>query len=166
MNKGFLYKVVKLFKPMIRAIADAADLKLSYPHTPLGNHALIFKDAPSVYIHNIPKSATFNTRSGKIVVGENTVFGEDVMILTGKHNYISEIDTLDDLQKVPESGRDIIIGKGCYLGSGVIVIGPVNIGDYAVIGAGSVVTKDLVERTLYGGVPAKKIKDLLPKYEK
>ena len=166
MLKRILYRLIKMLRPVIRMVADQADLKLNYPHTSLGNHALIFEDKPEVYIHNIPKSAIFNTRSGKITVGKNTVFGEDVMILTGKHNYISEITSIDQLQKVPESGRDIIIGEGCYIGSGVIVIGPVNIGDYAVLGAGSVVTKDVDGRALYGGIPAKKIKDLIPKYEK
>lgn len=161
-----LKAIIKLIRPAVRRLALACGIKLNFPHMALGEHSLVFEGAEEVYKGNIPASAIFNTRSGKIVVGKNTVFGEDVMILTGKHNYISEIDSLDDLQNVPESGRDIIIGEGCYLGSGVIVIGPVKIGDYAVIGAGSVVTKDVEQKTLYGGVPAKKIKDLLPKYEK
>eukprot|EP01133_Synstelium_polycarpum_P004763 gene4763-5550_t len=164
-KRSFLSKVTNIFKPWIRAIANEADIKLNYPHTALGQHPLVFKDDESVYIHNIPKSAIFNTRSGKITIGNNTVFGEDVMVLTGKHNFISEIPDIKSLHEVPEDGRQIVIGNNCYVGSGAIIIGPVTIGDYAVIGAGSVVTKDIPSKTMYGGVPAKKIKDLIEKYD-
>lgn len=162
---SFFSKLLSLFRPLIRAVAFHSDLKLNYPHTAMGQHELIFKDNKSVYIHNIPSSVTFNTRSGKIVIGKNTIFGEDVMVLTGKHNYMSDISKEEDLHLVPEDGRQIIIGDNCYVGSGAIIIGPVSIGDYAVIGAGSVVTKDIPPRTMYGGVPAKKIKNLTQKYD-
>ena len=140
--------------------ADEADVALFYPRIPNGQHPLIFKDIEAVLKNNIPKSVYFNTRSGMISVGANTVFGEYVMVLTGKHNFISDIKSDEELHHVPEDGRDIEIGDNCYIGSGAIIIGPVKIGDYAVIGAGSVVTKDIMPATLVGGVPAKKIKNL------
>lgn len=65
-----------------------------------------------------------------------------------------------ELHKVPEEGREIVIGRNCYIWNGAIIIGKVSIGDYAVIGAGAVVTKDVPSKTLFGGVPAQKIKDL------
>lgn len=149
-----------MVRPFIRSIAYHCGLKLNHPHTALGEHPLIFKDTEEVYKANTPASVIFNTRSGMIVVGENCVFGEDVNLLTGKHNCISDVADLRNLHEVPKSGRNIIIGKGCYIGSGAIIIGPVSIGDYAVICAGSVVTKDVPSQTMYGGVPAKNIKDL------
>jgi len=162
--KSFLINIVTkltiLFKPLIRLIAETADIKLNHPWTGTGQHPVIFGDKKEVYQRQIPKSTIFNTRSGKIVVGSNCVFGEDVMLLTGKHNFISDVSDEKDLHAVPEDGRDIIIGKNCYIGSGAIIIGKVVIGDYAVIGAGAVVTKDIEARTLYGGIPARKIKDL------
>ena len=165
-RKNIIYtKIMSIIKPWIRSIAFHADIKLNYPYTGLGQHSLVFKDEESVYVNNIPKSAIFNTRSGKIVIGHNTVFGEDVMVLTGKHNFISEISTDNELHAVPEDGRSITIGDNCYIGSGAIIIGPVTIGDFAVVGAGAVVTKNVSERTMVGGVPAKKIKDLIQKYD-
>lgn len=162
--KSILVKLIRgltiFFKPLIRYIAECADIKLNYPWTGTGGHPVIFEDRKEIYQQQIPKSTTFNTRSGKIVVGSNCVFGEEVMLLTGKHNFISDVTDEKDLHTVPEDGRDIIIGRNCYIGSGAIVLGRVTIGDYAVIGAGSVITKDVPAKTFYAGVPAKKIKDL------
>ena len=96
----------------------------------------------------LPKSTYFNTRSGSISIGDNTVFGEHVMVLTGKHFNLTESEERGvQLHHVPLSGRDIRIGRNCYIGSGAIIIGPVEIGDYAVIGAGSVVVKNVPEKT-------------------
>jgi acetyltransferase-like isoleucine patch superfamily enzyme len=89
------------------------------------------------------------------------VFGEDVKVLTGKHVNFKESEILGvPLHFVPESGREISIGEGCYIGSGAIIIGPVTIGDYSVIGAGAVVTKSLPGKVFAAGNPARIIKDL------
>lgn len=153
-----LTQIIVLCRPLIRYVATRADLRLDYPCEGRGQHPLILEDTNDR--NNIPKSVYFNTRSGKITVGKNTVFGEEVMILTGKHISISEAGSISELHAVPESGRDIKIGTGCYIGSGAIIIGPVNIDDYAVICAGAVVTKDVPTRSMVAGVPAKEIKKL------
>ena len=155
-----LIKVVHLLRPLIRFLAVHSDIKVLYPWHASGQHPLIFEDTSEKYKEQIPKSTHFNTRSGKIVVGKNTVFGEDVMVLTGKHKFISEISELGKLHEVPEGGRDIIIGSNCYIGGGAIIIGPVTIGDFAVICAGAVVTKNVLAKNMVGGVPAKIINEL------
>jgi acetyltransferase-like isoleucine patch superfamily enzyme len=155
-----IIKVTIKFKPLIRIIAYHSDLALLTPRMPNGEHQLIFKESIDTLVHKVPKTVYFNTRSGKITVGNNTVFGEYVMVLTGKHKFFSEVESFEDLHEVPEGGRDIVIGSNCYIGSGAIIVGPVIIGDFAVIGAGAVVTKDVEAYTLVGGVPAKKIKNL------
>jgi len=53
---------------------------------------------------------------------------------------------------------DIIIGDHAWLGTGVIVLGGVRIGNGAVIGAGSVVTKDVPDNAIVFGVPAHVVK--------
>ena len=81
------------------------------------------------------------------------------MVLTGKHLNIDEAgENSLDLHSVLENGRDVNIGSGCYIGSGAIIIGPVQIGDFSVIGAGSVVTKNVPKKTFYAGNPARMIK--------
>lgn len=92
-----------------------------------------------------------NSRSGKIEIGNNVIFGHDAMLLTGLHEYEGESPTL---KTNTEANRDIYIGNNVWIASGVIVIGPVRIGDRAVIGAGAVVTKDVAEDSLVVGSQA------------
>ena len=51
----------------------------------------------------------------------------------------------------------IIIGKHVWIGSNATILSGVTIGDWAVVGAGAVVTKDVPPMTVVGGVPAKVI---------
>ncbi len=53
---------------------------------------------------------------------------------------------------------DIYVGNNCYISTGAIILGPVKIGDNVTIGAGAVVTKDIPDNAVVGGVPAKIIK--------
>lgn len=149
---------IRTTRPFVQRLATAYDIRLERPLHPTGRHPIEIAD-PQTARDRIPKSVHFNTRSGRIVVGPSTVFGEDVKLLTGKHLHAGEAALLGQVHHaVPDEGRDIVIGQGCYLGSGVIVVGPVTIGDYAVVGAGSVVTHDVPARAFVGGVPAKLIR--------
>lgn len=83
------------------------------------------------------------------------------MLLTGKHMDIQEAESLSvSLHAVPESGRDITIEDGCYIGSGAIIVGPCRIGRNSVIAAGAVVGSDVREFTVVAGVPARAIRSL------
>ena len=160
MKHAFLQWFVRLTKKYVWALANAYGLKVNRSGIAFGQHPLIFKGGVHQVAHQIPASCYFNTRSGSITVGTNTVFGEDVKVLTGKHANVNEVETQNVLlHHVPESGRDIVIGEGCYIGSGAIIIGPVIIGDFTVIGAGSVVTKSFPDRVFVGGNPAKLIRN-------
>lgn len=62
-------------------------------------------------------------------------------------------------KKSPDSTCfDIKIGDDCYISTGVTILGPVKIGNNVTIGAGAVVTKDIPDNAVVGGVPAKIIK--------
>jgi len=98
-----------------------------------------------------------NSRSGKIVIGDYVIFGHNVSLLTGIHNYKKKSPNKATLT---EAGRDIIIERGAWIGSNAVIIGPVKIGAEAVVGAGSVVTKDLPKGTFVTGNPAKLIKQI------
>ena len=62
--------------------------------------------------------------------------------------------------EVPREGYDINIGKNCWIASGSIICGNVNIGDSVVVMAGSIVTKDVESNSVVGGVPARFIRKL------
>ena len=112
----------------------------------------------------------FNVSSGSIVIGDYTIFGQNVMVLTGRHNFshgqragIDLVRNTDawgggDLE-VPSSGYDIHIGTGSWIASGAIITGGVKIGDHVIVTAGAVVTKDVPDYAIVGGVPATIIGD-------
>lgn len=69
-------------------------------------------------------------------------------------------DTLFTEQKYTEeeNGYQVTIGNDVWIGAGVSILHGVTVGDGAVIASGAVVTKDVEPFSIYGGVPAKKIK--------
>lgn len=100
-----------------------------------------------------------NTRSGTITIEDDCTIGHRCMILTGNHNYRKKGH--DRFKDVPDSGRDIHLKKGVWLGSGSIVLGPCVIGEDAVIAAGSVVTaKEIPAGTVWAGNPARQIREI------
>lgn len=67
-------------------------------------------------------------------------------------------DLFDEYPKKNGEKYGIVIGNDVYIGFGVTIVAPVNIGDGAIIGANSVVTKDIAPYDVVCGVPAKSIK--------
>jgi acetyltransferase-like isoleucine patch superfamily enzyme len=108
-------------------------------------------------------NTVLNTGSGDIVIGDDSIFGHNVMLLTGKHDFIKgkRKKLVTGGPETPKSGYDIFIGSGCWIASGVIVVGGVSIGDNVIIGAGSIVTKNIRANVFASGVPAKIIKELI-----
>ncbi len=149
--------------PLVQRIARAYSLRVDERFRRLGEWPVILGDPVEIARERIPASVMFNTRSGAITVGPECVFGEEVMLLTGKHLSASEAAASGQpLHSVPASGRDIAFGRGCYVGSRAIVIGPVTVGDYAVIGAGAVVTRDVPAHAFVAGVPATVVSEHRP----
>lgn len=102
----------------------------------------------------------FNVISGDVTVGDDTLFGHNCMVLTGTHEFYNGIrGTLNNppIEETPVMGRDIKIGTGCFIGSGVIIQGNISIGNNVILGAGSVVTKDIPDNCFAAGVPARVI---------
>ena len=95
----------------------------------------------------------FNLMSGDVYIKTGTFFGNNVSVLTGTH----DVTLKDGLRKKsPSKGNDIHIGHGVWIASNATILGPCEIGDYAVIAAGSVVVPGKYEQgCLYAGVPAK-----------
>jgi acetyltransferase-like isoleucine patch superfamily enzyme len=159
-SKIFLY-FIQHTQRVVWVFANAYGIRIERPGIAHGQHPLVFEGGDYQMNHQIPRSCYFNTRSGGIIFGKNTVLGEDVKVLTGKHLNIQESEDLGVmLHSVPDNGRNITVGEGCYIGSGAILIGPITIGNFSVVGAGSVVTKSFPERVFVAGNPAKLIKHI------
>lgn len=97
-----------------------------------------------------------NCRSGKVTIGDDAFFGHGAMLLTGTHDMRKRNEGRH--AAVPQSGRDITVGKGAWIASNVIVIGPCEIGDNAVVGSGSVVSGKVEAGALYAGNPAELVR--------
>lgn len=90
----------------------------------------------------------------RIVVGSGVRIAPNVQLHAAGH------DPAD--AQLGETGADIVIGHGAWIGAGAIVLQGVNIGAGAIIAAGSVVTGDIPEHTIAGGVPAKVLRQRDP----
>lgn len=89
---------------------------------------------------------------GGVEIGKDSLLGDNVRLISLDHGY-KDISKLIRLQGGYQS--KIKIGKDIWLGSSVIVLKGVSIGDGAIIGAGTVVTKDIPDYSIAAGVPAK-----------
>lgn len=85
-----------------------------------------------------------------IYVGDYTLFGPNCVIATASH----PIDPVLR-QEAYQYNLPVHIGKNCWLGAGVIVCPGVTIGDNTIIGAGSVVTKDIPSGVVAFGNPCR-----------
>lgn len=91
-----------------------------------------------------------------IEIGENVLIGRNVFIGDNIHNY-EQTDKLILEQGLSKGGK-IIIEDDCWIGTGVCILKNVTIGKHSVIGANSVVTKDIPPYSVAAGAPAKIIK--------
>ncbi len=112
--------------------------------------------APTVQLAN----TLFNTSSGEIWLGEYSFTGHNVSVITGTHN--GETFLRVRQENFPTTGGDIRIGRGVWIGSNAIILGPCTIGDHAIIGAGCVVTSEssIPRGGVVVGVPGRVIRIL------
>ena len=90
-----------------------------------------------------------------IYVGDYTMFAPHVTLATAGHPILPELR-----EKIYQYNAPIHIGRNCWLGAGVIVLPGITIGDNSVIGAGSVVTKDIPANVVAYGNPCKVIREI------
>lgn len=90
-----------------------------------------------------------------IYVGSHTLFGPNVVLATAGHPMMPELRKHGIQYNMP-----IHIGENCWLGAGVIVVPGVTIGDNVVIGASSVVTKDIPSNSVAMGTPCRVVRQI------
>ena len=96
------------------------------------------------------------TCAGRIKIEDDVLLGPEVFITD--HNHGMEPNYPGGYSCQPIIIKDVRIGRGVWLGQRVCIMPGVTIGEHSIIGAGSVVTKDVPPFTLAAGVPAKSIK--------
>ena len=90
-----------------------------------------------------------------IYIGDYTMLGPNVVIATAGHPILPELR-----EKAYQYNASVHIGRNCWLGAGVIVLPGITIGDQVVIGAGSVVTKDIPSNTVAVGNPCRVLRQV------
>tara|TARA_R110002012_G_scaffold34820_8_gene100064 strand:- start:7593 stop:8183 length:591 start_codon:yes stop_codon:yes gene_type:complete len=90
------------------------------------------------------------------VIGDEVMMGPNVTILSGSHNF-KDITIPMTHQGAPTRKR-IIIGDDVWIGTRTIILPGVKIGSHSIVGAGSIVTKDVPEWAIVAGNPARIIK--------
>lgn len=93
---------------------------------------------------------------GRITIDDYVFFGHDVKILARGHDY--KVFNEERHKSITE--KPIHIKEGVWVGSGAIILGGVSIGKHSVIGAGSVVAKDVPDYSVVAGNPAQVIKNI------
>lgn len=92
---------------------------------------------------------------GHIYVGDSTMFAPGVIVATAGHPILPELR-----ETVYQYNMPVHIGKNCWIGAGAIILPGVTIGDQVVVGAGSVVTKDLPSNVVAVGNPCRVIREI------
>lgn len=90
-----------------------------------------------------------------IYVGDYTMFGPNVTVATAGHPILPELR-----EQAYQFNMPVHIGRNCWLGAGVVVLPGVTIGDNTVIGAGSVVTKDIPANVVAVGNPCRVLREI------
>jgi maltose O-acetyltransferase len=89
-----------------------------------------------------------------VTIGDHTLFAPAVQIYTATHPLNAE------LRRTQESGKPVEIGSDVWVGGGAIICPGVKIGSRAVIGAGSVVTRDIPGGVFAAGNPCRVIREI------
>lgn len=138
----------EMLKTMFAEIGEGCYIETPF-HANFGGHHVHF--GKKVY-------ANFNLTlvdDTHIYVGDYTMFGPNVVLATAAHPILPELR-----EKGYQYNAPIHIGKNCWLGAGTIVLPGITIGDHSVIGAGSIVTKDIPSHVVAVGNPCKVLREI------
>ena len=110
--------------------------------------------------NNVGISGSTLNASKSITIGDNTIIGSGCLITdTDSHPIAAKLRNRPDYLRYTKS-LPIVIGKDVFIGARSIIMKGVTIGDGAVIGAGSVVTKDVPSNAIVAGNPARIIRQI------
>ena len=90
-----------------------------------------------------------------IYVGDCTMFGPNVVVATAGHPILPELREQQYQYNMP-----VRIGRNCWIGAGAIILPGITVGDNVVVGAGSVVTRDLPDSVVAVGNPCRVLREV------
>lgn len=94
---------------------------------------------------------------GPVCIGNHVNLAQGITVTALNHNF-EDVSKRIDEQGV--STKPVVIGDDVWIGANAVILPGVTIGSHCVVAAGAVVTKDVPNHTLVGGIPAKVIKNI------
>ena len=94
---------------------------------------------------------------GPVCIGNNVNLAQGITVTALNHNFE---DTTKRIDEQGISTKPVMIGDDVWIGANAVILPGVTIGRHVVVAAGAVVTKDVPDYSVVGGVPAKVIKQL------
>lgn len=138
------FKVRALYGGVVKVGRDVA----------VGARALVMSRREFVLCDRVGIGPDFNCLVN-LRVGPGSLISGSVAIVGNDH----PIDSMEDVFGAPRAGECLVVLEGDNLiGFGSILVGPCRVGRGAVVGAGSVVSSDLLPETVYAGVPARALR--------
>lgn len=136
-----------------------------------GNYNMIGRQQPCYFIvgqgaflnigDNVGISCTAIVCQNRITIGNNVKIGGNVVIYdTDFHSLVGEHRNAIPENKSTLKTKPVFIQDGAFIGAHSIILKGVTIGKNAIVGAGSVVSKDIPENQIWAGNPAKFIKSV------
>jgi len=111
------------------------------------------------YVH-VTSFCHLGIGGGLLEIGEGVGMGSGVKVLSGSNiedGYYMSVAAPPDMYVIKRNKT--VVGRGAFLGSGSIIMPGVTVGEFAIIGAGAVVTHDVPARQVWVGNPARKLRD-------
>ncbi len=152
----FKSSMKKLCKQKFKFFADTAEFRAgAYAVTCskiyIGENVTI---RPNTMIFADPRGE----EEGSVIIEDNVMIGSGTHIYVANHRYRSSDKSI--LEQGHYYPRSVYLKNGCWIGANVIILPGITIGNNAVVGAGSIVTKNVPDGVVVAGSPAKLIKSI------
>jgi acetyltransferase-like isoleucine patch superfamily enzyme len=130
--------------------------KVTFGKSPAISPDVVFSNAERITIGDNAKIGSrthlwAGPSTGRIIIGDNVLIGPDVMITAASYRFNDGTPVTDQFM---DEG-DVVIGNDVWLGTKVVIMPGVTVGDGAVIGASAVLTKNVPKFAIAAGIPAK-----------
>lgn len=145
-----IYPSVRMDTPPYRSFSLGS-------HSVVESFSCINNAVGDVIIGKHTRIGLHNTIIGPVTIGDHVNLAQGITVSALNHNFT------DTTKRIDEQGvttKPVVIGDDVWIGANAVILPGVTIGRHAVVAAGAVVTQDVPENTLVGGVPAKIIKSL------
>lgn len=162
---NYLKRLLSIFPNILSQGSNISDNVIKGKHVRIRSRFLLSNVRIGSYSYIAPNSSIRNTSIGNFCsIGENFISGAAIHptdCLSTSPVFYSTLNQcgfyLAAENKIKEY-KNVCIGNDVFIGANVIVLSGVNIGNGAIVAAGAVVTKDVPDYAVVGGVPAKIIK--------